>query len=132
MACTQRARFAYGRNEPWVQVERQADGSYYAEMCGHFSLRLSGDEPFRLRLIILFLRLLEAGDRADPRRPGSVCEADPNCGVVRGPSAECEPLGAVLAGRKLARSIEPEVSGSIDQRGAVRDYCGLCSLSLVG
>ena len=65
LACTQRARFAYGRNEPWVQVERQADGSYYAEMCGHFSLRVSGDEPFRMRLLILFLRWLEV---AGPER----------------------------------------------------------------
>jgi hypothetical protein len=48
-----------GRNEPWVQVERQTDGSYYGELCGHFRLRVSGDEPFRMRLMILFLRLLE-------------------------------------------------------------------------
>ena len=48
-----------GRNEPWVQVERQADGSYRGELCGHFSLAVSGDEPFRMRLLILFLRLLE-------------------------------------------------------------------------
>ena len=48
-----------GRTEPWVGVERQADGSYQAELCGHFRLRLAGDEPFRMRLLILFLRLLE-------------------------------------------------------------------------
>ena len=48
-----------GRSEPWVQVERQADGSYRGEICGHFSLQVSGQEPFRLRLLILFLRLLE-------------------------------------------------------------------------
>jgi transposase-like protein len=48
-----------GRREPWVQVERQADGSYSGELCGHFRLRVSGDEPFRMRLLILFLRLLE-------------------------------------------------------------------------
>ncbi len=48
-----------GRGEPWVWVERQADGSYAGELCGHFSLRVSGDEPFRMRLLILFLRLLE-------------------------------------------------------------------------
>ena len=50
-----------GRSEPWVQVVRQADGSYQAEMWGHFSLQVSGDEPFRLRLLILFLRLLAVG-----------------------------------------------------------------------
>jgi hypothetical protein len=42
-----------------VQVKRQADGRYQAEVCGHFNLQVSGDEPFRLRLLILFLRLLE-------------------------------------------------------------------------
>lgn len=48
-----------GRSEPWVQVERQADGSYRGQLCGHFSLAVPGDEPFRMRLMILFLRLLE-------------------------------------------------------------------------
>ena len=59
VACTDGARFASGRHEPWVQVERQADGSYQAELCGHFSLRVSGNDPFRMRFLILFLRLLE-------------------------------------------------------------------------
>jgi len=54
-----------GRREPWVQVARQADGSYWGESCGHFSLRVRGDEPFRMRLLILFLRLLEV---AGPER----------------------------------------------------------------
>jgi hypothetical protein len=54
-----------GRQEPWVQVERQADGSYGGQICGHFSLAVSGDEPFRMRLMILFLRLLEV---AGPER----------------------------------------------------------------
>ncbi len=48
-----------GRSEPWVEGERQADGSYQAELCGHFRLRVTGDEPFRMRGLILFLRLLE-------------------------------------------------------------------------
>ncbi len=48
-----------GRAEPWVQVERDSDGSYRGELCGHFSLQVAGDEPFRMRLLILFLRLLE-------------------------------------------------------------------------
>ncbi len=47
-----------GRKEAWVQVERQADGNWQAEMCGHFKLEVSGDEPFRMRLLLLFLRLL--------------------------------------------------------------------------
>jgi hypothetical protein len=65
VVCTQGARFAYGRHKLWVQVERQADGSYQAELCGHFSLRISADEPFRMRFLILFLRLLEV---AGPER----------------------------------------------------------------
>lgn len=48
-----------GRSEPWVAVERHADGSYQAELCGHFKLRVAGDELFRARLLLLFLRLLE-------------------------------------------------------------------------
>jgi len=48
-----------GRNEPWVEVERQAKGGYQVELCGHFRLRVDGDEPFRMRVLILFLRLLE-------------------------------------------------------------------------
>jgi hypothetical protein len=42
-----------GSREPWVQVERQADGSYRGELCGHFSLQVSGEEPFRMRLLII-------------------------------------------------------------------------------
>jgi len=48
-----------GRSEPWAQVQPQADGSWQAELCGHFRVQVSGDEPFRMRLLILFLRLLE-------------------------------------------------------------------------
>jgi transposase-like protein len=48
-----------GRSEPWVRVEQHNDGSYRAELCGHFRLQVAGDDPFRMRLMILFLRLLE-------------------------------------------------------------------------
>jgi hypothetical protein len=48
-----------GRNEPWIEVERQAEGGYQVELCGHFRLRVDRDEPFRMRVLILFLRLLE-------------------------------------------------------------------------
>lgn len=54
-----------GRSEPGVQVEQQSDGSYRAELCGHFRLQVAGDDPFRMRLMILFLRLLEV---AGPER----------------------------------------------------------------
>jgi transposase-like protein len=52
-----------GRDGNWVNVERQADGSYQAELCGHFRLQVAGDEPFRIRLLWLFLRLLEEPGR---------------------------------------------------------------------
>ena len=54
-----------GRSEPWVEVEQQDDGSYRAELCGHFRLQVASDDPFRMRLLILFLRLLEV---AGPER----------------------------------------------------------------
>ncbi|MBM4461523.1 MAG: transposase [Chloroflexi bacterium] len=48
------------QDEPRVEVGRQADGSYAATLCGHFTLRVAGDHPFRLRLLVLFLSLLDA------------------------------------------------------------------------
>jgi len=52
-----------------VQVERQADGSYLATLRGHFTLRVDGAAPFRVRLLILFLGLLQSeGDRRGSRR----------------------------------------------------------------
>ena len=47
------------RDEPGVHVARQADGSYQATLCGHFTLTVAGDHPFRLRLLVLFLSLLD-------------------------------------------------------------------------
>lgn len=49
-----------GRDENWVEAERQADGSYQVEVCGHFRLRVAGDDPFRVRMLWLCLRGLEA------------------------------------------------------------------------
>jgi len=48
------------QDEPQVSVARQADGSYQASLCGHFTLTVAGDHPFRLRLLVLFLSLLDA------------------------------------------------------------------------
>jgi transposase-like protein len=48
------------QDEPQVSVARQADGSYQARLCGHFTLTVAGDHPFRLRLLVLFLSLLDA------------------------------------------------------------------------
>jgi hypothetical protein len=47
------------RDEPGVHVARQADGSYQATLCGHFTLTVADDHPFRLRLLVLFLSLLD-------------------------------------------------------------------------
>jgi hypothetical protein len=48
-----------GRQTPHVSVERQADGGYRATLCGHFELGVAGDVPFRKRLLMIFLGLLE-------------------------------------------------------------------------
>ena len=56
-----------GSEEPRVTVERQADGSYQATLCGHFTLQVAGDSVFRMRLLLLFLSLLV---RPGPQRKG--------------------------------------------------------------
>jgi hypothetical protein len=56
-----------GRPEPWAEVVSEEDGSYTATLCGHFSLHVAGDHPFRVRLLMLFLRLLEV---PGPQRGG--------------------------------------------------------------
>jgi hypothetical protein len=57
------------REEPWAEVVRHQDGSYQATICGHFVVRVSNDDPFRARLLLLFLRLLEQpGSRRGSRR----------------------------------------------------------------
>ena len=58
-----------GKEEPWVEVTCRADGSYQAMLCGHFSLQVSGDDAYRARLLMLFLRLLEVpGQQRGSRR----------------------------------------------------------------
>ena len=56
-----------GRPEPWAAVGSAEDGSYTATLCGHFTLRVAGDNPLRVRLLMLFLRLLEV---PGPQRGG--------------------------------------------------------------
>jgi hypothetical protein len=56
-----------GSAEPRVTVERQADGSYQATLCGHFTLQVADDSVFRMRLLLLFLSLL---DVPGPQRKG--------------------------------------------------------------
>jgi hypothetical protein len=55
------------REEPWVEAVQEKDGSYTATLCGHFTLRVAGDHSFRVRLLMLFLRLLEV---PGPQRGG--------------------------------------------------------------
>jgi transposase-like protein/DNA-directed RNA polymerase subunit RPC12/RpoP len=58
-----------GQREPWVEVVSQADGGYEATLCGHFTVRVAGDDPFRGRLLMLFLRLLDVpGPQRGSRR----------------------------------------------------------------
>ncbi len=53
-----------GREEPWVEVMRREDGGYQATLCGHFTVQVSGDDRFRARLLMLFLRLLDVPDQS--------------------------------------------------------------------
>ena len=48
-----------GEEESWVEVVQEEDGSYTATLCGHFTLHVAEDHPFRVRLLMLFLRQLE-------------------------------------------------------------------------
>jgi hypothetical protein len=58
-----------GKEEPWVEVTCRDDGSYQATLCGHFTLQVGGDDPYRARLLMLFLRLLEVpGQHRGSRR----------------------------------------------------------------
>jgi transposase-like protein len=52
------------RDEAWVDVTRQEDGGYQATLCGHFTVHVAGDDPVRARLLMLFLRLLDAPGQA--------------------------------------------------------------------
>ena len=61
------AAWSVAAQEPQVTVERQADGSYQATLCGHFTLQVAGDSVFRMRLLLLFLSLLM---RPGPQRKG--------------------------------------------------------------
>jgi len=55
------------REEPWVEVIQEADGSYTATLCGHFTWHVAGDHPFRVRVLMHGLRALEV---PGPQRSG--------------------------------------------------------------
>jgi transposase-like protein/predicted RNA-binding Zn-ribbon protein involved in translation (DUF1610 family) len=58
-----------GKEEPWVEVTCRDDGGYQATLCGHFTLQVSGDDPFRARLLMVLLRQLDAqGQQRGSRR----------------------------------------------------------------
>jgi hypothetical protein len=56
-----------GGEERWVRVERQREGRYRVELCGHFEMEVADDDPFRSRMLMLFLRQLE---EVGPKRRG--------------------------------------------------------------
>jgi transposase-like protein len=56
-------------NQPEVTVTADGEGGYTATLSGQFRLHIAGDDPFRKRLLALFLRQLEiAPDRRAGRR----------------------------------------------------------------
>jgi hypothetical protein len=46
--------------EPSVKVKLTEDGYWQADLNGHFTLRVSTEHPFRLRILIIFLGLLQS------------------------------------------------------------------------
>ncbi len=55
------------REEARVEVVPDAAGGWTATLCGHFTLRVAGDHPFRVRLLRIFLRQLTG---PGPQRSG--------------------------------------------------------------
>jgi hypothetical protein len=56
-----------GRDEPWVDMVNEADGSCTVTLCGHFTLRIAPDDLFQERAAIHFLLQLET---PGPQRSG--------------------------------------------------------------
>ena len=55
--------------EPSVEVKQTEDGYWQADLKGHFTLRVSAEHPFRLRLLIIFLGFLQSdSDERKSRR----------------------------------------------------------------
>ena len=54
---------------PQVKLARQADGSYQARLNGDFTLTVAGDDPLRLRLLLILLSQLDVtGSEEGPQR----------------------------------------------------------------
>ena len=56
-----------GREEPWIDVVREADDNYTVTLCGHFTFSITSDDLFPERAAIHFLLQLEA---PGPQRSG--------------------------------------------------------------
>jgi hypothetical protein len=54
---------------PGVAVEQQADGSYQVRISGTFTLRVTDTERFRVRMLMIFLGLLESETEKGAGRP---------------------------------------------------------------
>jgi hypothetical protein len=55
--------------EPSVEVRQTEEGDWQAEISGHFTLQVSADHPFRLRLLLIFLGHLQSeNDERKSRR----------------------------------------------------------------
>ena len=53
---------------PQVSVTPLEDGSHQVILCGHFRLHVKGDHPFRMRLLAIFLALLEVPEHTRQSR----------------------------------------------------------------
>ena len=104
-----------------MQVARQADGSYQATLCGHFTLTVAGDHPFRMRLLVLFLSLLDVPGLAR----GSRRTRDGRTPFVRQmqlaewfgvPQPDISRWLQLLAGRALGQLAEPAQCRGADGR----------------
>jgi len=56
------------RQTPAVTVDRLENGDVSATLCGHFTLHVPGEDPFRVRLAAMFLRQLEVPGHRRPSR----------------------------------------------------------------
>jgi len=59
---------ASSKAEAEVNVERQADGGYLVTLSGRFTLRVDGAAHFRMRLVMIFLGLLQSEEDERPSR----------------------------------------------------------------
>ena len=118
-------------------MARQADGSYQATLCGHFTLTVAGDHPFRRRLLVLFLSLLDLPGAARGSRRTRGMGGHRSCGNCNWRHGwACRNRISVVGSSIGRRAIGPTYSAAqcrgLDGRVG-RAHCrGLCHLSGVG